>query len=155
MLIFDLYNCKCDETLVKQNWCTSGTYRVLVCTDHNTNWIFLSLTLSFAWAFNLHFDMYLSVLFSKKNFGQWLWVGMFLKKYTILALKLSEFLISHCVFCRNFFLTSSLQSSSKVYTKVNKPIIYLLIPNEADLQEHKRDIAKRDQSSVFRIVLVS
>ena len=28
-------------------------------------------------------------------------------------------------------------------------MIYLLIANEADLQEHKRDIAKRAQSSVL------
>ena len=33
-------------------------------------------------------------------------------------------------------------------------MIYLLIANEADLQEHKRDIAKRAQRSVICIVLV-
>ena len=65
-----------------------------------------------------------------------------------------EFLISHGVFCRNSLLTFSLHSSSKVYTKVNKLMIYLLIANEADLQEHKRDIAKRAQPSVLCIVLV-
>ena len=32
VLIFDLYNCKFDEALVKQNWCSSGTYGVLVCS---------------------------------------------------------------------------------------------------------------------------
>ena len=57
VLIFDLCNCKWDETQVKQNWCTNCMYRVLVFTNHNTNWIFFSLTLSFAWMFNLEFDM--------------------------------------------------------------------------------------------------
>ena len=42
----------------------------------------------------------------------------------------------------------------KLYAKVNKPMIYLLIANEADLQEHERDIAKRAQPSVLCIVLV-
>ena len=41
-----------------------------------------------------------------------------------------------------------------IYAKVNKPIIYLLIANEADLQEHERDIAKRAQPSVLCVVLV-
>ena len=33
-------------------------------------------------------------------------------------------------------------------------MIYLLIANEVDLQEHERDIAKRAQPSVLCIVLV-
>ena len=33
-------------------------------------------------------------------------------------------------------------------------MIYLLIANEADLQEHERDIAKRAQPSVLCVVLV-
>ena len=37
---------------------------------------------------------------------------------------------------------------------INKPMIYLLIAIKADLQEHKRDIAKRAQPSVLCIVLV-
>ena len=37
VLIFDLYNCKSNEALVKQNWYTNCTYRALVCTNHNTN----------------------------------------------------------------------------------------------------------------------
>ena len=65
-----------------------------------------------------------------------------------------EFPISHDVFCRNSLHTFSLHSSSKVNTKVNKRMIYLLIANEADLQEDKRDIAKRAQPSVLCIALV-
>ena len=41
-----------------------------------------------------------------------------------------------------------------IYTKVNKPMIYLLVANEGDLQQHERDIAKRAQPSVLCIVLV-
>ena len=77
-----------------------------------------------------------------------------LKIYHVSPKTFLEFLISHGVFCRNSLLTFSLHSSSKVYTKVNKPMIYLLIANEADLQEHERDIAKKAQPSVLCIVLV-
>ena len=67
---------------------------------------------------------------------------MFSKKYVFFALKRSR-VISHCVFCRNSLFTALLYSSSKLYTKVNKPMIYLLIANEEDLQEHKRGIARK------------
>ena len=63
---------------------------------------------------------------------------MFSKKYVFFALKRSR-VISHCVFCRNSLFTAFLCSSSKLYTKV----IYLLIANEEDLQEHKRGIARK------------
>ena len=78
-----------------------------------------------------------------------------LKIYHVSPKTFLEFLISHGVFCRNSLLqTFSLHSSSKVYAKVNKLMIYLLTAHEADLQEHKRDIAKRAQPSVLCIALV-
>ena len=66
-----------------------------------------------------------------------------LKIYHVSPKTFLEFLISHGVFCRNSLLMFSLHSSSKVYTKVNKLMIYLLIADEADLQELKWDITKR------------
>ena len=45
-------------------------------------------------------------------------------------------------FPSHILITLIIQS---IYRKVNKPMIYLLIANEADLQNHKKGIAKRAQ----------